>query len=115
MCPALTQHKSEDWNINNSMTGSRDTLKVRDVRLNVYTRKSEVYHKVDPLVTIDESFVSQCMFFKLYANYILQQEIIHRFASNHKNFICENLTTKQATPFACKLTALGIYTGVGMP
>jgi len=33
-------------------------------------QKSAVYHEIDPLVTIDESFVSQCMFFKLYANYI---------------------------------------------
>jgi len=30
-CPALTQHKSKDWNINDSMTGSRETLKVRAV------------------------------------------------------------------------------------
>jgi len=30
-CPALTQLKSKDWNINDSMTGSRETLKVRAV------------------------------------------------------------------------------------
>ena len=105
MCPALTQHKSKDSNINDSMTGSRETLKVRDVRLNVPGSQQCITKLTHQLLLMSLLYHSTCSSNSMQTIYY-SRNVFTDLLQTTKKFICENLTTKQTTPFACNRCGL---------